>query len=293
MTLMALVNCICNASNYNSTYMPQALYFALDSMTFIVTTGNPHTISFTLTMLFGTILIFPFNSVNASSSYDNSYGGGQYHYIGTNENNDNPQDLDLLKICCSWSNALSDGILTYSLIEADGVGESTKHAVEEAIEEWDSDIEGLELREVAQSPSVSDIQITFDSLKNIENGNREYNFENNIDNQLTVIPTAGWTQFRFTNQGLIDSVRITISDDVLNYGFDNDIIVQIAKHEMGHALGLGHSNNEERLMADIVVEDRTGNISECEVNGVLQANQWKLVNTMGIPRPPMIKSFMC
>ena len=46
-------------------------------------------------------------------------------------------------------------------------------------------------------------------------------------------------------------------------------------------------------MADIVVEDRTGNISECEVNGVLQANQWKLVNTMDIPRPPMIKSFIC
>ena len=211
----------------------------------------------------------------------------------TNENNDNPQDLDLLKICCSWSNALSDGILTYSLIEADGVGESTKHAVEDAIEEWDSDIEGLELREVAQSPSAPDIQITFDSLKNIENGNREYNFENDIDNQLTVIPTAGWTQFRFTNQGLIDSVRITISDDVLDYGFDNDIIEQIAKHEMGHALGLGHSNNMERLMADIVVEDRTGNISECEVNGVLQANQWKLVNTMDIPRPPTIKSFIC
>ena len=81
MTHMALVNSICNASNYNSTYMPQALYFPLDLMTFIVTTGDPHTISFTLTMLFGTILIFPINSVNASSNYDNYYGGGQYHYI--------------------------------------------------------------------------------------------------------------------------------------------------------------------------------------------------------------------
>jgi hypothetical protein len=293
MTPTAFVNYTCNASNFNSTYMPQALYFALDSMTFIVTTGDPHTISFALTMLFGTILIFPINSVNASSSYDNYYGGGKYHYIGTNENNDNPQDLDLLNICCSWSNALSDRILTYSLIEADGVGESTKHAVEDAIEEWDSDIEGLELGEVTQRPSASDIRITFDSLKNIENVNREYNFKNNIDDQLTVIPTAGWTQFGFTSQGLIDSVRITISNDVLDYGFDNDIIEQIVKHEMGHALGLGHSNNEERLMADIVIEDRTGNISECEINGVLQANQWKLVNTTDIPRPPMIKYIIC
>jgi predicted Zn-dependent protease len=108
-----------------------------------------------------------------------------------------------------------------------------------------------------------------------------------------VIPTAGWTQFRFTNQGLVTSVKITISDDVLDYGFDNDIIEQIAKHEMGHALGLGHSYDEERLMADIVIEDKTESISECEINGVLQANQWKLVNAINDPRPPMREYVIC
>jgi hypothetical protein len=250
-----------------------------------------HIVSFSLAVLLITILIFSINSVKPSFSYDDYYGGGQFRYVGTNENDD--QDLDMLEICCAWSSTLSDGILTYTLVETDGVDESTKRAVVDAVEEWDSNIEGLELREIEQSSSASDIQVTFDSLQNIENRNQEYNFKNNIDGHLTVVPIAGWTQFTFTYQGLVDSVKITISDDVLAYGFDNDIIEQIAKHELGHALGLGHSHDEERLMADIIIEDKTGNISECEIKGVLQANQWKFMKTNSIPGPPMREYIIC
>lgn len=244
-------------------------------------------------MLLSTILFFSINSVELSFSHDDYYVGGQFRYTGTNENNDSPQDLDLLEICCSWSNAIADGILTYALVETVEVDESIILAVEDAVEAWDSKIDGLELRKVEQSSPAPDIQITFNSLRSIENGNREYNFKNNIEDHLAVIPTAGWTQFRFTNQGLVDNVKITISDDVLDYGFNNAIIEQIAKHEMGHALGLGHSHDEERLMADIVIEDRTENISECEINGVLQANEWKLLNTKDIPEPPIREYIIC
>jgi predicted Zn-dependent protease len=75
----------------------------------------------------------------------------------------------------------------------------------------------------------------------------------------------------------VDSVKIIICDDVLNYGFNNAIIGQIAKHEVGHALGLGHPHDEERLMSDIVIAYKTENISDCEIKGVLPANEWKLV----------------
>jgi hypothetical protein len=88
--------------------------------------------------------------------------------------------------------------LTYAFVDVDGIDQSAKHAVEDAIEEWDSKIEELELEEVQQYPSASDIQITFESLGGIENGERDYNFKNNIDDHLTIIPTAGWTQFKFT-----------------------------------------------------------------------------------------------
>ena len=249
--------------------------------------------SFCLAIISSTILTLSFNSVQLSFSDDEHYSGSQVRYVGANENNDIPQDSDLLEICCSWSSKIADGILTYTLVETVTIDESTRVAVEDAVEEWDSKIEGLELREVEKSPPASDIQITFDSLRSIENGNREFNFKNDIDDHLTIIPTAGWTQFRFTNQGLVDNVKITISNDVLDYGFNNDIIEKIVKHELGHALGLGHSHDEERLMADIVIEDRTGNISECEINGVLEANQWKLVSPRSIPGPPIKDYIVC
>ena len=249
--------------------------------------------SFCLAIILSTILTLSINSVQLSFSDDEYYSGSQVRYVGTNENNDIPQDSDLLEICCSWSSKIADGILTYTLVETVTIDESTRVAIEDAVEEWDSKIEGLELREVEKSPPASDIQITFDSLRSIENGNREFNFKTDIDDHLTIIPTAGWTQFRFTNQGLVDNVKITISNDVLDYGFNNDIIEKIVKHELGHALGLGHSHDEERLMADIVIEDRTGNISECEINGVLEANQWKLVSPRSIPGPPMKDYIVC
>ncbi|MGA7370249.1 MAG: hypothetical protein WBX01_14070 [Nitrososphaeraceae archaeon] len=37
--------------------------------------------------------------------------------------------------------------------------------------------------------------------------------------------------------------------------------------------------------AGIVMEDRTENISKCEINGVLQANHRKLVKMKNIPEP--------
>lgn len=55
---------------------------------------------------------------------------------------------------------------------------------------------------------------------------------------------------------------------------------------MGHALGLGHANFESDLVSQILSSKEMMNISQCDVNGVLQANQWKLVNNDNRPDKP-------
>jgi hypothetical protein len=65
-----------------------------------------------------------------------------------------------------------------------------------------------------------------------------------------------------------------------------DIIEQIAKHGLGHALGLGHANYDGSLMADLVIEDKTATISECEINGVYMANSWKFMDSKQNPEHP-------
>jgi hypothetical protein len=47
---------------------------------------------------------------------------------------------------------------------------------------------------------------------------------------------------------------------------------------MGHALGLGHANFDSDLMSERLSSKEIMNISQCDVNGVIQANQWKFVN---------------
>jgi hypothetical protein len=55
---------------------------------------------------------------------------------------------------------------------------------------------------------------------------------------------------------------------------------------MGHALGLGHANFDADIMSQRLSSEGTMSISECNINGILQANHWKLVNNENTPDSP-------
>jgi hypothetical protein len=116
-------------------------------------------------------------------------------------------------------------------------------------------IEPLKL-EQESSKKASDITIEFE--------------DDNDDEEI-----AGQTITIANAYGFLVNAQITIYEGVQEHEFDATTIGQVAKHEMGHALGLGHANFDGNLMAEMV-NYGTATVSECEINAVIEANYWKL-----------------
>jgi hypothetical protein len=166
------------------------------------------------------------------------------------------EEENSIQICCTWGNSLEDGILTY-YIDNNDMSEEQQQAVREAVQEWDTKIEPLKLEEES-SKKISDILIELS--------------DDNDGEEL-----AGQTVTISNGYGFLVNAQITIYEGVQEYDFDTSTIGQVAKHEMGHALGLGHANFDRNLMAEMV-NYGTATVSECEVNAVIEANSWKLGN---------------
>jgi predicted Zn-dependent protease len=195
-----------------------------------------------------------------------------------NNKNDNGDDQDFeeedsIIICCSWGDKLIDGKLTYSF---KGKADSElKEAVRVGIKEWDDKIKPLQFVEISgtdEQKQYPDIQ-----LEIIKDGDDR----------------AGQTITSFNTFGFIDNNLITISRGAYGKAFDSENIEVIAKHEIGHALGLGHANFDGNLMA-VMIKEGAETISTCELAGVLQANYWKFIDKNNMPpHTPNIDHIVC
>ena len=174
-----------------------------------------------------------------------------------------------LALCCAWGRALGDGRLSYSVAAADG---TSAEVIRQAVREWDLSLAGLELVERPVGSAV-DIAITFDA----EPGR-----------------TEGQAVTSFTEGGFIRHVDVGIQggEAAGNAGG----LFQIAKHEFGHALGLGHANYEGNLMSKAVSPEPRP-IEACVISGVLAANRWRLgdlgLRRIGRPERPRVTEVAC
>lgn len=170
-----------------------------------------------------------------------------------------------IELCCAWGKTIGDGVLSWS-VDAEP---ATAGVIRSGIREWDDVLGSVALTEQAPG-SLVDIAIRF-----TEAAGR----------------TEGQAVTSFTQRGLIRSVEVSIQGG--RAPENSGGIVQIAKHEFGHALGLGHANFEGNLMSE-AVSPQPSPIPDCAVNGVIEANRWKMVAPEAPrPTPPQVTEVSC
>lgn len=156
-----------------------------------------------------------------------------------------------LKLCCAWGSAFTDGELTYSVTGGDS---ETLDVMGAAVREWDDVLTGMSLIERPAGTKKVDIAIVF-----VEEPGR----------------TEGQAVTSFTRRGLIRRVEIEIQGG--GAPANTGGLLQITKHEFGHALGLGHANFDGNLMSEAVSPQPTP-IESCVAQAVVEANRWRMVD---------------
>lgn len=170
------------------------------------------------------------------------------------------ENQNILQICCTWGKSLDDGVLTFHT-------NNSKHLVSDSVvrnsfEQWSSKLGKVNFLEV-QNESTADILISF----------------NNKGEQ-----TVGQTTNVLNDKGFIKRVNIRISVNFSEVTLAEDTIKLVLTHEIGHVLGLGHSNFHDLMNPIVNYQNKV--ITKCEIDAVLLANNWKLVENLQQPKKP-------
>jgi hypothetical protein len=210
-----------------------------------------------------------------------------------------PRPPHLIQICCAWGDKLAVGILTYQI---NGGDSAARQAVYNAIGHWNSKLTGIKLVESSGSnvggggggggsssnAAQPDIEVSIVSKSLKVPGSTHHRVSSSLGGNSRLM-IGGLSQDSFDGNGFLTHVKITIPTNTLGMSFDlSNNIEQIAEHEMGHALGLGHANFVGDLMFPIA-NFQTGGISQCDVSAVFEANHLKMVgsDTAAVQQPQM------
>jgi predicted Zn-dependent protease len=172
------------------------------------------------------------------------------------------KDQNILQICCTWGDNLNDGVLTFHT-NNNGIFKMSG-LVKNSFDQWASKLENVNFLEV-QDASNADVLIFF-----------EHKGEQ----------TVGQTTNVLDDEGFIKMVKVRISVNFNEEQIEEDTLDLVLKHEIGHVLGLGHSNFHDLMNPIVNYQNKI--ITKCEIDAVHLANNWKLVENLQQPKLPKL-----
>jgi hypothetical protein len=218
-------------------------------------------------------IFLPIRYAEATSHHHNNYTPPTSGHANNNSNikHFHPPAHSIL-VCCAWNSQLTNGELTYKII---GGNTAERQALNAAADTWMKSVKGLKLTPVSGKKSIADIMVGFQ--------NSAPSGSSTIGSKSSYGDTVGQTTTYFDGSGYINRVLVNIATNAFGNTFTTAQLKQIAMHEIGHILGLGHANFNGDLMSP-VINHESGGISKCDISGVYQANQWNLAGSgSGIP----------
>ncbi len=171
--------------------------------------------------------------------------------------------------------------LTVKIAEQTGIPSSVTAEVSGAVSDWNSAI---------SSTCSALVSPTCFSLTVVSSGPADISISvKKGANPATGV--VGQTTFSSKTDGSFTHAHVSVSVALGSASFSSDLVRTIARHELGHALGLGHTTTTSSdLMSPVISAALPIPISSCDISAFNTVHAWISTGTFS---PPSVTSISC